>query len=56
MAPRKLLVARTSFVCETKNGEVRIYAGQVVAASDPVVKGREVLFEPATPPTSREAS
>jgi hypothetical protein len=49
-------MARTSFVCETNDGEVQISGGQVVAASDPVVKGREDLFEPVTPPTAGEAS
>lgn len=50
MAPRKLLVAVTSFACETKDGEVQVSSGQVVAANHPAVKGREDLFEPATAP------
>ncbi|HET7378406.1 MAG TPA: hypothetical protein VFJ24_00045 [Gaiellales bacterium] len=50
MAARKLLVALTSFVCETNDGEVQINSGQVVAANHPAVKGRESLFEPVTAP------
>jgi hypothetical protein len=57
MAPRgKLLVARTSFVASTKTGDVHVRAGQVVAANDPAVKGREELFEPAKPPTADDAA
>ena len=41
MAPRKLLVAVTSFACETKDGEVQVSSGQVVAANHPAVMGRE---------------
>jgi hypothetical protein len=50
MAARKLLVAVTSFVCETRDGEAQINTGQVVAANHPAVEGREDLFEPAPAP------
>jgi hypothetical protein len=56
VAPRgKLLVACTSFVASTKTGDVHVRAGQVVAANDPAVKGREDLFESATAPTGTAA-
>jgi len=56
MAPRKLLVAVTSFACSTKDGEVQINSGQVVAANHPAVKGREELFEPAKAPVEDDAA
>ena len=57
MAPRKqLLVARSSFMYSTRDGDVHIRAGQVVAANDPAVKGREELFEPAKPPTTDDGA
>jgi hypothetical protein len=55
MAPRKMLVAQTSFACETKDGEVFVRAGDVVAANHPAVKGRESLFEPFRAPTGDAA-
>jgi hypothetical protein len=56
VAAAKLLVARTAFVYEAKTGAVHVCAGQVVAANDPAVKGRETLFEPAKPPTTDDAA
>jgi len=55
VASRKLLVAVTSFACETKDGPVHVRAGDVVAANHPTVKGRESLFEPFTAPTDEAA-
>jgi hypothetical protein len=55
MAPRKLLVAVTSFACETKDGEVKVSGGQVVASNHPSVKVRESRFEPFTAPTGDAA-
>ena len=48
-AVRKPLVALTTFTVSTRDGDVIIRKGQVVAANDPVVKGREALFEPYDP-------
>ena len=56
MAPPKLLVATTAFMYSTRDGDVHVRAGQVVAANDPAVKGREELFEPAKPPTMGDAA
>jgi hypothetical protein len=39
--------ATTSFVTEVKGVERQVHAGQVLAASDPVVKAQPTLFEPA---------
>lgn len=45
MATTKVLVAVTSFSCEVDGAERIIREGDRVAATDPVVKGRERLFE-----------
>jgi hypothetical protein len=46
MARAKVLAARTAFVCEVDGREVQVAQGSRVLASDPIVKGREELFEP----------
>jgi hypothetical protein len=44
--------AVTTFWCEVDGKDRQVAAGQVLAASDPVVKGRKELFEPADKPTA----
>jgi hypothetical protein len=62
MAARKAeqLVAVASFVTEVKGAEVFVHAGDTVAPSSPLVKGRKALFvkqseyvqEAGTPPAA----
>jgi hypothetical protein len=47
VAKGKKLVALTGFACEVKGVEYVVRAGDELDANHPVVKGREVLFEPA---------
>jgi hypothetical protein len=49
MAAAKTLRAVTSFVATVKDTEHFIREGEVVASTDPVVKGREELFETHDP-------
>jgi hypothetical protein len=55
MATRKLLVATTHFSCEVDGREVLVHIGDVVAATDKRVKGREELFEPYDPAKPKTA-
>ncbi len=45
----RLVRATTSFTCDVEGVEHFVRAGEVLPATDPVVKGREELFEPAEP-------
>ena len=56
MAAAKPLAALTTFTASTKTGDVLVREGQVVAATDPVVKGREELFKPHDPNKPDEAA
>jgi hypothetical protein len=56
MAAAKPLVALTTFTATTKEGDVIVRKGQVVAGNDPVVKGREELFGPHDPNKPDEAA
>jgi hypothetical protein len=47
------VVATQPFAVEVKGREVMVHDGDVYLADDPVVKGREHLFEPVTPATAR---
>ena len=47
------VVATQPFAVEVKGREVMVHDGDVYPADDPVVKGREHLFEPLTPATAR---
>ncbi len=52
MAPsRQESDCESTFVCEVAGKERRVHAGDVIASSDPVVKGRKELFEPVKVPT-----
>lgn len=42
------VVATQPFAVEVKGREVMVHDGDVYASNDPVVKGREHLFEPLT--------
>jgi hypothetical protein len=53
---RKPLVAVTTFTATLKDGDRIVRRGQVVAATDPVVKGREELFRPHDPNAPDEAA
>ena len=56
MASAKPLVALTIFTAPGKDGDRLIRTGDVVAANDPVVKGRETLFGPHDPAKPDEAA
>lgn len=47
MARAKLVKARETFSTDVDGASVVVHAGTVVRATDPRVKGREDLFEPA---------
>ena len=47
------VVARQPFAVEIGDRDVIVHEGDVFPANDPVVKGREHLFEPLTPGTTR---
>jgi hypothetical protein len=46
--------ATQPFAVEVKGREVMVHDGDIYEANDPVVKGREHLFEPVTPATVRK--
>jgi len=46
---RELFAARQAFATMLDGVHVLIQPGQVVDAGDPILKGRESLFEPFTP-------
>lgn len=45
----ELFVARSAFACTLDGQTLIIQPGQVVDANDPILKGRETLFEPFAP-------
>jgi hypothetical protein len=47
------VVAKEPFAVEVKGREVLVHEGDVYASNDPVVKGREHLFEPVNPATRK---
>jgi hypothetical protein len=48
------VVATQPFAVEVDDRDVIVHEGDVFPANDPVVKGREHLFEPVTAATARQ--